>query len=250
MVPKINVYLPDDLAEAVKDAGIPVSAVCQRALESAVRRIAALRESVAGGEFDPEDPASLTQYTQRARNVVKRAQDLARAEGAPLVATRHLLDALLAEEGNLALRVLSALEIAPAAVRRELTRRAEIEQGTEGGGPAFSSAAAGALELTATEAVGLGHNYVGCEHLLLGLVGEPEGVAGHTLRALGAEYRATRRAISAAVAGFVHLRAQESAAQAPPVDKEQFARLLSAAVQRELAPIVGRLERLEQRQSL
>jgi post-segregation antitoxin (ccd killing protein) len=43
-MPKINVYLPDDLAEAVRDAGVPVSAVCQRALEQAVRRVTAVRE--------------------------------------------------------------------------------------------------------------------------------------------------------------------------------------------------------------
>jgi post-segregation antitoxin (ccd killing protein) len=48
VVPKINVYLPDELAEAVKEAGVPVSAVCQRALEQAVRRITSIRESAGG----------------------------------------------------------------------------------------------------------------------------------------------------------------------------------------------------------
>ena len=44
-MPKINVYLPDELAQAVKEAGVPVSAVCQRALEQAVRRVTAIRET-------------------------------------------------------------------------------------------------------------------------------------------------------------------------------------------------------------
>jgi len=54
----------------------------------------------------------------------------------------------------------------------------------------------------------MGHNYIGCEHLLLGLIAEPDGTAGQVLRALGAEHRLTRRAVTAALAGYVHLRAQ------------------------------------------
>ena len=47
-MPKINVYLPDDLADAVKEAGIPVSAICQRSLEQAVRRVVDVRAALAG----------------------------------------------------------------------------------------------------------------------------------------------------------------------------------------------------------
>lgn len=62
-MPKINVYLPDDLAEAVKEAGVPVTAVCQRALEQAVRRVTAIRET-ALGDLDGE-PRSLSTHSRR-----------------------------------------------------------------------------------------------------------------------------------------------------------------------------------------
>jgi ATP-dependent Clp protease ATP-binding subunit ClpC len=240
-VPKINVYLPDELAEAVKDARVPVSAICQRALEQAVRRITAIRQT-AVGELDADDLAErLPRFTDRARTVVKLAIDRARADAAPNVGTGHLLAGMLAEGQNLALHVLRAVEIDPAQVRCDLDRQAAGEEGRAGEGSSvhFSDPAAGALELTVTEATALGHNYIGCEHLLLGLISEPDGTAGQVLRALGAEPRLVRRAVTAALAGYVHLRAQSSAAGDP-------AQALAAAVQQQLQPIIERIERLEQ----
>jgi hypothetical protein len=90
-----------------------------------------------------------------------------------------------------------------------------------------------------TEAIAFGHNYVGCEHLLLGLVTEPDGTAGEVLRELGAEPPLTRRAVSAALAGYVHLRAQTSAADP--------AAGMVAAVSRQLQPLIACIEWLEQR---
>src|SRR4051794_34405465 len=82
VMPKINVYLPDELAEAVKATGVPVSAVCQRALEEAVKRMTALRE-VDPSALDLDDPnsrlARLT--TARVREVIKLAAARARDEG-------------------------------------------------------------------------------------------------------------------------------------------------------------------------
>lgn len=239
-MPKINVYLPDELAEAVKDAGVPVSAICQRALEQAVRRITAIRQT-ALGELEADDLTErLPRFTARARTVVKLAIDQARADGSPNVGSGHLLAGMLAEGENLALHVLRAVEIDPAHVQRELERHAGTEEGgaREDSSVHFSGPAAGVLELAVTEATGLGHNYVGCEHLLLGLVTEPDGTAGQVLRALGAEPRLMRRAVSAALAGYVHLRAQTSAA-----DPTQA---LAAAVHQQLQPLVERIERLEQ----
>lgn len=240
-MPKINVYLPDELAEAVKDAGVPVSAICQRALEQAVRRITAIRQT-ALGELDADDLTErLPRFTDRARTVVKLAVDRARADAAPNVGTGHLLAGMLAEGQNLALHVLRAVEIDPAQVQRDLDRQAVGEEGGAGEGSSvhFSGPAAGALELTVTEATALGHNYVGCEHLLLGLITEPDGTAGQVLRALGAEPRLVRRAVTAALAGYVHLRAQTPAAGDP-------AQALAAAMQQQLQPLIERIERLEQ----
>ncbi|HEY0696919.1 MAG TPA: Clp protease N-terminal domain-containing protein, partial [Micromonospora sp.] len=106
--------------------------------------------------------------------------------------------------------------------------------------------AANALELTVMEALTLGHNYVGCEHLLLGLVAEPDGNGGRILRARGAESRLVRRAVAAALAGYVHLRnsqaAGTSAISGLPAD---MARLLATVVREELRPLAERVERLE-----
>ncbi|MFY1702284.1 Clp protease N-terminal domain-containing protein [Micromonospora sp. WMMA1923] len=103
-------------------------------------------------------------------------------------------------------------------------------------------AAANALELTVTEAIALGHNYVGCEHLLLGLVTEPDGAAGQVLRTAGAEARLTHRAVTAALAGYAHLRAQAPA----PTPAGDPARLLAALDER-LRPLLARIDGLERR---
>ncbi|GAB2629749.1 hypothetical protein GCM10027168_71710 [Streptomyces capparidis] len=244
-MPKINVYLPDDLADAVKEAGLPVSAICQRALEQAVRRVTAIRET-ALGDLESDDPtARLTHFTDRARAAMRLAVQRAGAEGAARVGTEHVLGGLLQEGGNLGFQVLLALEIDPDRVARELAER--VPDPAEGE-PArhFSGPLANALELTVTEATGLGHNYVGCEHLLLGLVAEPDGTAGQVLRALGAELRLTRRAVAAALAGYRHLRATQSAAEQPAAASPEAVRAaLAAAVREELRPLTERLERLE-----
>lgn len=237
-MPKINVYLPDDLAEAVKDSGIPVSAVCQRALDQAVRRVNAIRAAVLG-DLTAEDLAtSLPNFTERARATLRLAVAQARDQGVAEVGTEHLLGGLLAEGGNLALQVLSALEIEPERLTRELARVTPAAERTDEPGRRFSEPAANALELTATEAIGMQHNYIGCEHLLAGLALEPDGAAGTALRTLGADARAVRRTVSAAVAGYAHLRAKSQTAPEA---------MLSAAVLKEIEPLVRRIERLEER---
>ncbi|MFG6198741.1 Clp protease N-terminal domain-containing protein [Nonomuraea sp. JJY05] len=248
-MPKINVYLPDELAEAVKQAGVPVSAVCQRALEQAVRRVTAIRETVLS-DLDLEEPTgALTHLTPRTRTVLKLAAEQARTEGAAAVGTEHLLGAMLSEGTNLALHVLRAVEIDPEQVGRDLARHRPAAGEAGASEPRnFSGAAANALEFAVTEATSLGHNYVGCEHLLLGLVAEPDGSAGQVLRGLGAEPRLTRRAVVAALAGYVHLRAQtrqDAEAQGGQSQPAAVQAMLSAAVRQELQPLLQRLERLE-----
>jgi ATP-dependent Clp protease ATP-binding subunit ClpC len=253
-MPKINVYLPDDLAEAVREAGIPVSAVCQRALEYAVRRVTAIRETaltdLSGASLTEAGVAEgLTQLTARAREVLRLS--IERAAGEPTVGTGHILTGMLTEGRNLGLGVLRSMDIEPARVERDLAQRPMAEAGSEEAGSAagkagshegqraegqrFSGPAANALEQAVSEATALGHNYVGCEHLLIGLVAEPDGVAGQVLRALGAEPRLTRRAVAAAVAGYAHLKTK--AGPKDPAD----------AIREELRPLIARIERLEAR---
>src|SRR6266540_2233734 len=243
-MPKINVYLPDELAEAVRDAGVPVSTVCQRALEHAVRRITAIRETTLA-ELDAGDPTGRMRYfTDRARTAVRLGVEKAHADGLRRVGTAHLLHGLLAEGGNLALQVLVSLEIEPRQVARELAGQQSAAEAAEG--RQFTDTAAAALELTVSESSALGHNFVGCEHLLLGLIAEPEGTAGQVLRAMGAEPRLTRRAVAAALAGYVHLRAQLDPPPPPAgTDATRQAAALGTAVRAELRPVIQRLERLE-----
>lgn len=133
--------------------------------------------------------------------------------------------------------MLRSIEVEPATVLRDLAR---VESVDEDSGPArrLSRTAANALELTVTEALSLGHNYIGCEHLLLGLLAEPDGAGGEVLRGLGVELRAARRTVAAMLAGYQ----QAKQAGAGPV-----ADLVSDTVGKALGPVLRRLERLEER---
>jgi ATP-dependent Clp protease ATP-binding subunit ClpA len=224
-MPKINVYLPDELADAVKDLSIPVSAVCQQALQQAVRRVSAIRETASLDLDLGEALDRLTQFTARARTAIQLGVDRARAEGADRIRTEHVLAGIVEEGNNLGLRVLRSLEIEPAEIKRQLAALPVPEHSGEA--RQVDEATAHALELTATEALALGHNYIGCEHLVLGLVAEPDGAAGQLLRSLGAEPRLARRAVAAALSGYVHAQ--------------------SKAPQPDLQQIIERLDRMEER---
>lgn len=244
-MPKINVYLPDDLAEAVRDTGVPVSAVCQRSLEQAVRRVVQLRAALAG-ELDTEQAlARLTELTARTRTALALGIEQARARGAASVDTGHVLGGILAEGTNLAVRVLAAAEVDLDRVRADLeappARPAEpLPDGSAADRLQFSGPASAALQAAVTEALSLDHNYVGCEHLLLGLAAGTDGRAGEVLRAHGADHRTLRRAVVAALTGYVHLRAQGQQATAAGVES-----VVAEAVRHQLAPLVERLAALE-----
>lgn len=237
-MPKINVYLPDNLADAVKDTGVPVSAVCQRALEQSVRRITAIR-AVAQSDLATEELGTrLPHFTARARTVLALAAERARADAASGIQTRHLLHGVLAEGGNLALQVLRAMEVEPAQVERDLTRQPSTEPGPDGTAR-LTGPAASALELAVAESIALGHDYVGSEHLLVGLATEPDGAAGQLLRSVGVEPRQARRAVVAALAGYSYVHTQP----APGLTPAEVATM----VRQELRPLIERIERLEER---
>ncbi|HEY0453703.1 Clp protease N-terminal domain-containing protein [Actinophytocola sp.] len=247
-MPKVNVYLPDDLAEAVKEIGVPVSAICQRALEQSVKRLTAIRAAVVGDLSGADPTVGLTHFTQRAKDVVKLAVANARERGAEEIGTRDLLAGMITEGQNLALYVLRSIEVDPATVLRELGR---VESPDEGGpGTRMSRTAAVALELSVVEAISLGHNYVGCEHLLMGLVAEPEGTGGQVLRGLGVELRGVRHAVGAALAGYLQGK-QAGPGAGPGTGQGDPAELVAAvvekAVRKALAPVLRRLDELEER---
>jgi ATP-dependent Clp protease ATP-binding subunit ClpC len=207
-MPKINVYLPDELADAVRDAQVPVSAICQTALEHAVREVSALRGSEEVPTIEPSH-GPFTRFTPRARKAIACAQDEARDLRHRAVGTEHLLLGVLDEGGNLALKVLEALEVEPDDLRSELTASMDGPSEDARGRTRFTPLSKKALELSMKESVRLGHNYIGCEHLLLGLVATEEGLAGRVLQRMGVELSTTRRTVVTALAGHLRQRGQE-----------------------------------------
>ena len=126
-------------------------------------------------------------FTERARQVVVLAQDEARALKHNYIGTEHILLGLLREEEGLAARVLESLGITVEEVRAQVARI--VGQGDEvtTGQIPFTPRAKKVLELALREALSLGHNYIGTEHILLGLVRETEGVAARLLLGLDAD---------------------------------------------------------------
>ncbi|HEY7730809.1 MAG TPA: Clp protease N-terminal domain-containing protein, partial [Gaiellaceae bacterium] len=123
-------------------------------------------------------------FTERARQVVVLAQDEARALKHNYIGTEHILLGLLREEEGLAARVLESLDITVEEVRAQVARI--VGQGDEvtTGQIPFTPRAKKVLELALREALSLGHNYIGTEHILLGLLREEEGLAARVLESL------------------------------------------------------------------
>jgi ATP-dependent Clp protease ATP-binding subunit ClpA len=234
-MPKVNVYLPDDLAAAVKDLGLPVSPICQHALEIAVRRVSGLMET-AKLDLTGDDPtARLKNFTDKSRAAVSLAIQRARDSGVSMITTEHLLAGILDEGGNLALQVLRSLEIEPDDLREELAARPVPTADGEGAGRQLDTSAAAALKAALHEAITLGHNYIGCEHLLLGLVATEEGLASKVLRRMGVELRTTRRTVVTALVEHVHRRRQQpTPPAAPPSALDEILRRLDE-IERRLA---------------
>ena len=134
-------------------------------------------------------------FTERARQVVVLAQDEARTLKHNYIGTEHILLGLLREQEGLAARVLDSLDITVEEVRAQVARI--IGQGDEvtAGQIPFTPRAKKVLELALREALSLGHNYIGTEHILLGLVRENEGVAARILLDFDADAEKIRNEI-------------------------------------------------------
>ncbi len=131
-------------------------------------------------------------FTERARRVIILAQEEAKRLNHSAVGTEHILLGIIREGENVASKVLESLNLSPDRVR------AEIESSTGRGEHApyeevpFTQQAKTVLELALDEARRLGHNYIGTEHLLLGLIREGEGVAARVLEAMGPDLERVR----------------------------------------------------------
>jgi ATP-dependent Clp protease ATP-binding subunit ClpC len=141
-------------------------------------------------------------FTERAKQVVVLAQDEARALRHNYIGTEHILLGLLREEEGLAARVLESLDITVEEVRAQVARI--IGRGDEpivSGQIPFTPRAKKVLELSLREALSLKHNYIGTEHILLGLVRENEGVAARILLDFDADAEKIRNEIMRVLSG-------------------------------------------------
>jgi ATP-dependent Clp protease ATP-binding subunit ClpA len=143
-------------------------------------------------------------FTERARQVVVLAQDEARHLRHNYIGTEHLLLGLLREEEGLAARVLDSLDVTLDGVRAQVARI--VGQGDEvtTGQIPFTPHAKKVLELALREALALGHNYIGTEHVLLGLVRENKGVAARILLDFDADAEQVRNEIIRMLSGPGH----------------------------------------------
>jgi ATP-dependent Clp protease ATP-binding subunit ClpC len=196
-------------------------------------------------------------FTERARQVVVLAQDEARALKHNYIGTEHILLGLLREEEGLAARVLDSLDITVEDVRANVARIVgQGEEVTTGQIP-FTPRAKKVLELALREALSLGHNYIGTEHILLGLVRENEGVAARILLDFDADAEKIRNEIIRMLSGPGRRSqgqssggAQGAAAGGDPKKSskllDQFGRnLTKLATEGRLDPVVGRQKEIE-----
>jgi ATP-dependent Clp protease ATP-binding subunit ClpA len=208
-MPKINVYLPDDLAAAVRAAGIPVSPVCQQALAEAVRSVTRTRKAIAlirSPDFTPGDhPVIQERLEDRMTARLSEIFSLARQAGDGQAGTTHLLTAMLDHEGGQALGVLllEALDISPDQVRAQLGQ-ADPDPGAEGG--ELTRQAWLTLAAAVESVIELGHNYLGTEHLVLGLLAVPDSAGGQVLRGLGGDPARARRVLASMLSAYQHGR--------------------------------------------
>ena len=150
-------------------------------------------------------------FTERARQVVVLAQDEARALKHNYIGTEHILLGLLREEEGLAARVLESLDITVEEVRAQVARI--VGQGDEvtTGQIPFTPRAKKVLELALREALSLGHNYIGTEHILLALFADKQGLAARLLRQAGVTRSFALERVIAMLTGYQAKKA------APPV---------------------------------
>ncbi|MGZ4255540.1 MAG: Clp protease N-terminal domain-containing protein, partial [Solirubrobacteraceae bacterium] len=196
-------------------------------------------------------------FTERARQVVVLAQEEARTLKHNYIGTEHILLGLLREEEGLAARVLESLDITVERVRAQVVRIVGSGEEVTSGQIPFTPRAKKVLELALREALSLGHNYIGTEHILLGLVRENEGVAARILLDFDADSEKIRNEVIRMLSGPGSRRGSSGAgaaagAAAPGEGKksskllDQFGRnLTKLASEGKLDPVVGRETEIE-----
>jgi ATP-dependent Clp protease ATP-binding subunit ClpA len=181
-MPKVNVYLPVGLATAVREAGVPISAVCQRALE---RVLADVRATPAM----PERPSPFGMYgrfLQRARHALELSYEAALARGHEWIESEDLLLGILQQGSNFAVHIVEVLGISPDDIVLRVydsSPPGEFRSANRTLDSMLSQAVRTALSIAARQAVATHpeRRYIGCEELLYGLAAAPGTVGSRIL---------------------------------------------------------------------
>ncbi len=170
------------------------------AKETPMRRWKPITAGIAMATMRRQPKGLFQRFTDRARRAVHLAQEEARLLRHNYVGTEHLLLGLLYEGEGVAAQALGSLGISLQAVRGQVEQLIGRGPNTPTGHIPFTPRAKKVLELSLREALALGHNYIGTEHLLLGLVREGEGVAAQVLARFDADHARLRELVLGLVA--------------------------------------------------
>jgi ATP-dependent Clp protease ATP-binding subunit ClpC len=190
-------------------------------------------------------------FTDRARRVVVLAQEEARLLNHNYIGTEHILLGLIHEGEGVAAKALESLGISLEGVRQQVEEIIGQGQQAPSGHIPFTPRAKKVLELSLREALQLGHNYIGTEHILLGLIREGEGVAAQVLVKLGADLNRVRQQVIQLLSGYQGGKepAGAGAGEGSPSTSlvlDQFGRnLTQAARETKLDPVIGREKEIE-----
>jgi ATP-dependent Clp protease ATP-binding subunit ClpC len=182
-------------------------------------------------------------FTERAQKVLVLAQDEAKRFNHSFVGTEHILLGLVREGEGIAAKVLLALGVELDSIRSEVEKLfGKTDQRPTHQGVNYTPRAKKVIELAIEEGQNLGHNYVGTEHLLLGLIREGEGIAAQVLTNLGADLQRARKSVLGLLGSSdepLPVEAGKAVPQTPTVD--QFGRdLTRLAREGKLDPVIGR----------
>jgi ATP-dependent Clp protease ATP-binding subunit ClpC len=189
-------------------------------------------------------------FTDRARRVVVLAQEEARLLNHNYIGTEHILLGLIHEGEGVAAKALESLGISLEKVRQQVEEIIGAGQSPPSGHIPFTPRAKKVLELSLREALQLGHNYIGTEHILLGLIREGEGVAAQVLVKLGADLSRVRQQVIQLLSGYSGAKETAGAGSAETPQGslvlDQFGRNLTQhARENKLDPVIGRSNEIE-----
>ncbi len=183
-------------------------------------------------------------FTERARRGIILAQEEAKRLNHSAVGTEHILLGIVREGEGVASKVLESLNISPERVRAEIESAIGRGERTPHEEVTFTPRAKKVLELALDEARRLGHNYIGTEHLLLGLIREGEGVAARVLEAMGADLERVRSQVVYLLGEEGTASYTKQASKTPTLD--EFGRdLTKLARDNKLDPVIGREREIE-----